>query len=306
MQDKLSKVKVLGLGQVCIDYLGSVPAYPQEDGKVEMQELLMQRGGPAATALVTLSRLGVPVSFIGCISDDAFGEKIKAHLIRDGVDISRLVIRPGYRSQFSFIAVNQEAASRTVFWRRGTMPPLTPGEVDLAPFIGARIFHTDGHPVEAATAGARQARDRGMTVVMDVGTMRKGFRQLASLADVLIASERIWSPLAEPDYPPEEALETLSTWGPGQVVITRGSGGSVGWDGTGVILQEAFPVRAKDTTGAGDVYHGAYIYGLLRGWDMQGCMRFAAAASAMKCRAMGTDKGIPTLDEIRSFLEDIP
>ena len=79
----------------------------------------------------------------------------------------------------------------------------------------------------------------------------------------------------------------------------------MGWDGDRVIRQEAFPVSALDTTGAGDVYHGAYIYGMLQGWDMRGCMRFASATAAMKCRSMGTEKGIPTLEDIQGFLEAV-
>lgn len=304
MESNASKIQVVGLGQACIDYLGAVPAYPQEDGKVEIQDLLMQRGGPASTALVTLARLGVPTAFLGCISDDPFGDDIRQGLIREGVELSNLKVKPGCASQFSFIAVNGERSSRTVFWHRGTLPRLTPLEVDLSPYSGARVFHTDGLMVEASLEGARQSRDMGMKVVMDAGTMRQGYRQLASLVDVLIASERIWSPLADPDYPPEEALETLSNWGPKQVIITLGSRGSVGWDGDRVWRQEAFPVRALDTTGAGDVYHGAYIYGLLQGWGMQQCMRFASAASAMKCRALGTEKGIPFLQDIQRFLEE--
>ncbi|MFC1579590.1 carbohydrate kinase family protein [Thermodesulfobacteriota bacterium] len=306
MEADLKKIQVVGLGQACIDYLGVVPAYPQEDGKVEIQDLLIQRGGPASTALVTLSRFGVLTSFLGCISDDPFGRQIEEGLIREGLDISLLKVKPGHISQFSFIAINKNDGKRTVFWNRGTVPRLTPGEVDVSLFSGASIFHTDGLMVEAAVEGAKQARDMGMTVVMDVGTMRKGYRQLASHVDVLIASERLWSPLADPGYSPEEALESLSTWGPKQVIITRGSRGSMGWDGNEVISQEAFPVNAVDTTGAGDVYHGAYIYGLLQNWDMRRCMHFASAVSAIKCQTFGTEKGIPGLEDVQCFLEGLP
>ncbi|MBW1771576.1 MAG: sugar kinase, partial [Deltaproteobacteria bacterium] len=170
MKANLTKIQVVGLGQACIDYLGAIPAYPQEDGKVEIQELLMQRGGPASTALVTLSRIGVLTSFLGCISDDSFGRHIREGLIREGLDISLLKVKPGHTSQFSFIAINGNDGKRTVFWNRGTVPQLTPAEVDLSPFSGASIFHTDGLMVEAAVEGAKQSRDMGMTVVMDVGT----------------------------------------------------------------------------------------------------------------------------------------
>ena len=174
--------------------------------------------------------------------------------------------------------------------------------MDLTPFPCARVFHTDGLMVDASIEGAKQARERGMTVVMDAGTMRKGYRELASLVDVLIASEVFWNPLASPDHTPEAILESLREWGPKQVIVTRGPAGSIGWEGKEIILQKAFPVQARDTTGAGDVYHGAYIYGMLQGWDMARCMRFSSAASAIKCQAVGTAQGIPRMEDIHRFL----
>jgi len=305
MGNTLADIQVVGLGQACVDYLGTVPAYPEEDGKVEMEDIHKQRGGPASTALVTLARLGIRTAFLGAVSDDPFGRIILEDLAREGVDTSALKQTPGYASQFSFIAIHPGNGTRTVFWHRGTVPPLRPRDVDLTPFSGAGVFHTDGLMKDASMEGARQAKDRGMTVVMDAGTMREGYRELASLVDVLIVSERFWSPLAVPDHPPEEILETLSAWGPKQVVVTRGPKGSIGTDGNVIIRQEAFPVQTRDTTGAGDIYHGAYIYGILQGWDMAQSMRFASAASAIKCRTVGTAQGIPDLEAIRRFLEKL-
>ena len=306
MKDNLPDIQVVGLGQACVDYLGSIPAYPEEDGKVEIPDIHMQRGGPASTALVTLARLGIRTSFLGAISDDPFGRIILEGLGREGVDASFLKKTPGYASQFSFIAINRKDGKRTIFWHRGTVPHLRPADVNLTPFSGARVFHTDGLMAEASIEGAKQAKNRGMTVVMDAGTMRKGYRELASLVDVLIASERFWSPLASPDHPPEAILESLRAWGPKQVIVTRGREGSIGWEGKEINLQKAFPVQARDTTGAGDVYHGAYIYGILQGWDMARCMRFSSAAAAIKCQVVGTAQGIPRMEDIQRFLEAHP
>jgi ribokinase len=124
--------------------------------------------------------------------------------------------------------------------------------------------------------------------------------------DVLIASERFADPLLGPGAPPEEALKALYALGPGEVVVTLGREGSMGWNGREIYRQKAFPVHAVDTTGAGDVYHGAYIYGLLQGWSLPDCMRFASAVSAIKCRQIGARKGIPRLPEIEAFLKEQP
>ena len=299
-------IEVVGLGQACVDYLGRVPSYPREDGKVELLDLQSQCGGPASTALVTLSRLGIKTSFLGSISDDPNGVEILKALRVDRVDVSFLKITPGYTSQFAFIAISRESGNRTIFWHRGSVPHLKKGEVDLSPFFKARVLHLDGLMIEASIEAARQAKAGGLKVVLDAGSMREGSLELVSQIDVLIASSRFATPLVGEDPPAEKALEALSRFGPQEIVITLGSRGSVGWNRGELVAQAAFPVEVVDTTGAGDVYHGAYIYGLLRGWDMKKCMRFASATSALKCRAIGARAGTPTLDEVTDFLEDNP
>ena len=295
-------IQVIGLGQACLDYLGRLRFYPEEDDKCELIDLHIQCGGPASTALVTLSRLGIKTSFLGSISDDTFGIEILQGLKEEKVDSTFLKITPGYTSQFAFIAIT-ESGNRTIFWNRGSVPHLRAGDVKLGPFSKARILHVDGLMIEAAQEAARQARSMGLKVVMDAGTMREGSKKLASLVDVLIASERFAEPLVGELSPPEKALVALGQLGPKEVIITLGSRGSIGLSGEEIIFQKAFPIVAVDTTGAGDVYHGAYIYGLLQGWDMQECMRFASATSAVKCREIGARKGIPYLEEIREFME---
>jgi sulfofructose kinase len=302
---RVKDVEVVGLGQACVDYLGRVPVFPQEDGKVELVDLYRQCGGPASTALVTLSRLGISCSFLGSVSDDPFGVDIIQGLKDDGVDFSFLKISPGYTSQFAFIAVSDKNGNRTVFWHKGTVPHLKKGEVDLSPFSRAKVLHLDGLMIEASLEAARQAKQNGLTVVLDAGTLREGSLQIVAYVDVLIASANFANPLVGTGASPEMALEALCSLGPKTVVITLGRQGSLGWDGNKATFQEAFPVKAVDTTGAGDVYHGAYIYGLLQGWPMAECMRYASAVAAMKCREVGARKGIPRLEEVRAFMDSL-
>ena len=281
--------------------MGRLSVYPREDGKCELMDLHIQCGGPASTSLVTLSRLGIRTSFLGSISDDSRGIEIVKGLNNEKVDSTFLKITPGYTSQFAFIAIT-ENGNRTIFWHRGSVPHLKPSDVNLSPFSNAKILHLDSLMIEAAQEAAQQAKNMGLTIVMDAGTMREGSQELISMVDVLIASERFAEPLVGNIAPPEKALEVLHALGPKEVIITLGSKGSIGLSGKEINLQKAFPIDAVDTTGAGDVYHGAYIYGLLQGWDMQNCMRFASAASAIKCRQIGACKGIPHLEEIKEFM----
>ena len=295
-------IQVIGLGQACVDYLGMVPSYPQEDGKVELVDLFIRCGGPASTALVTMSRLGILTSFLGSISNDPFGVKIINNLKHEKVDVSLLKITPGYTSQFAFIVVTEKGGKRTILWHRGSVPHLRAEDVDLRCFPNARILHVDSLMIEAAVEAAKQAKAIGMSVVMDGGTMRQGTKELVGLVDILIASETFATPLVSTEASYEAALYALRDLGPKQVVITLGPDGSIGLNEQGIVRQEAFPVKAVDTTGAGDVYHGAYIYGILQGWEMSECMRVAAATAALKCKEIGAQSGIPDLEAIKRFM----
>lgn len=300
-----SGVCVVGLGQACVDYRGTVPAFPQEDAKVELQDLFLQCGGPAAMAMVTLARLGVKTAFLGSVGDDAFGQRIRETLLREGVDTSGLLVTPGATSQVAFIALGALSGKRTIFWHRGTAPHLKTGDIHLEAYAGARILHLDGLMVEGATEAATQARRLGLHVVLDAGTYREGHRNLLPLVDTLIASESFALPLVRPGTDLEGQIEVLRALGPREVVITLGARGSIGWQGGRIYRQEAFAVTVRDTTGAGDVYHGAYCYGLLQGWDMPGSMRFASAAAALKCTRTGPGNPMPGLEEVQALLNPI-
>ncbi len=303
MAKQLEKIQVIGLGQACVDYLGTLPSYPQEDGKAELTDLQTQCGGPASTALVTLSRLGTPTSFLGSISDDPSGLRIIENLKNENVDVSCLKVTPGHTSQFAFIAITGKMEKRTIFWHRGSVPHLRPKDVNIESFSKAKILHLDGLMIEASIDAATRAKTLGMTVVLDAGTMREGSKKLVALVDILIASETFAIPLVGIEAANETALRALHGLGPKQVIITLGQKGSIGLNDQGIVRQEAFRVRAKDTTGAGDVYHGAYIYGLLQDWDMPRCMRFASATAALKCKKTGAQTGIPDLRTVHEFLK---
>ncbi len=306
MHAGLKNVQVIGIGQASLDYLGRVTTFPGEDEKVELADLHRQCGGPASTALATLSRLGIATSFWGSVSDDPFGREIREGLIADGVDATFLRVTPGYTSQFAFIAITKDSGMRTIFWTRGNVPPLKPDEIDLTPYSQAEILHLDGLMIEASMEAARQARDLGLRVVLDAGTMREGSIELIHKVDVLIASEKFAVPLTGNSNSSESALRALSQLGPGEVVITLGSKGSIGLSGKTLFRQRAYPVTAVDTTGAGDVYHGAYIFGMLHNWGMKDCMRFAAAAAAVKCMQIGARKGIPDHAQIQNLISQYP
>ncbi|MEW5724849.1 MAG: PfkB family carbohydrate kinase [Thermodesulfobacteriota bacterium] len=296
MRDNHNIRPVVGLGQASLDFLGRAPYFPEADTKCELSGLTVQGGGPVATALVTLSRLGRPTRMIGAVGDDLFGRLIREGLAAEGVDVSGLLTASGASSQTAFIAVEPSGA-RTIFWLRGPSFDIPgPGVLDQA-----AALHLDGLPPGPAMKAAREARVRGIPVFFDAGALRETSIQLCALTDYLICSERFFRDFHQgPDL--GEGLQRLHALGPRQVVATFGAEGSRGYDGVREHFQPAYPVRAVDTTGAGDVYHGAYIHGVLSGWDLAGCMRFASAAAALKCEKPGGRTGIPDSARLREFM----
>jgi sugar/nucleoside kinase (ribokinase family) len=255
-------------------------------------EIHKQCGGPASTALATLSRLGIKTSFLGSISDDTFGIQIVEGLREEKIDFSHLKITPGYTSQFAFIAINKNTGTRTIFWHRGSVPHLRAVDVDLSPFRASSTLHLDGLMVEASIEAARQARSRGWTVVMDAGTMREGSMELVPLVDVLIASERFAEPLVGADAGNEKALKASMIDPEWSLPKRQGASVDLAWAILCLSRESSRHDRCRTPiTGL----HSACF-----SWPMQECMRFASAAAAS--REAGARKGMPRLEEAKEFM----
>lgn len=289
---------VYGIGQCSLDYLGRIAAYPPPDTKCEFQDLTIAGGGPVATALVALSRWGVSTALSGVIGSDSFGAMIVRSLAAEGVNTAGLIVREGGESQFAFIVAEAGNGRRTVFWRKPTGSPLEPAELDFDAIRKARVFHTDGFYRDASIAGATVAREAGVPVVVDAGSLRPGTADLIALSDYFIASStfaRSFSPMT----PFLDVCRELCALGPAVACVTVGAEGSVSISNGKVIEQAAYPVAAVDTTGCGDLFHGGFIYGLLNGWDAAKSFDFASWAAAMVSRELGGRASIPIPSEWR-------
>ena len=294
---------VVGLGQCCIDYLGSVEEYPDINEKEEVSNLTVQGGGPVATAMVTLSRLGVSTSFIGKISDDYFGRLIKDGLTSEFVNIDHVIVEKDKRSQFAFIVIEKETGKRTVLWSRATVAPLRSEEINRGVISAAKVLLLDGLMKESSVVAAEYARDMGTTVVVDAGSMREGTLALVNLSDYFIASDDFARQFSRANDPKSTAIELLAL-GAKTVIVTLGEKGSICVTPDKFFYQPAFKIKAVDTTGCGDVFHGAFIFGLLQKWDLNETMRFASATAALKCREIGGRTAIPNLRDVEEFLEN--
>ncbi|MBI5642372.1 MAG: sugar kinase [Deltaproteobacteria bacterium] len=286
-------MKVAGLGQCSLDYISIVRDYPKENTKEEILDLTVQGGGPVATALVSLGRLGVKTSFAGVVSDDRAGAEIKKGLKEEGVDIRGLKVRKGGKSQTAVIVVNKKSGSRTILWQRPTVKALQKDEVNEAFIKGKDFLLLDGLMKDASIKAAKIAKKSGVPVMLDAGRVRPGMIELIELSDYVVGSEEFAKGLK---LPPKDALLKLSAAGK-TVTITLGERGNITSQNGIIFNQRAFKVKAVDTTGAGDVFHGGYIYGLLNGWDIKKTVEFASAFAALKCLKPGGRAGIPTLSE---------
>ncbi len=295
---------ILGLGYCGQDSCCLVPGIPVDD-KVEAQACLIQGGGPAATAIFAAARLGARTTFAGVVGDDARGLAIRDELRAAGVETAALRLRPGAETPAAFCWAEVATGHRSIVWTRGSVAPLDPGELDPRTVASARLLHLDGHHTAAAIRAAETARAQGVLVSLDAGTLLPDIERLLALADIVIASEGFAARLTG-CADPEAAVRRLFQ-GPARFAgVTSGPRGAVGYDGRRLYRQPALPMQVVDSTGAGDVFHGAFAVRTLETSDWADCLRFASGAAALKCRALGGRAGIPDRPELARFLENLP
>ena len=278
--------KAVGIGYSALDYLGVIQRFPRENMKLELKEFKIQGGGPAATAIVTAARLGLKASFIGIVGDDSFGQKMLDELEKESVDVSSVIIEQGGESHFAFIMVDETTGARTILWTRGSLPFIKKEQVDREKISSADILLIDSLEPQAAARAAEIARENRVPVVIDAGTVREGVEELLPLCDYIIASE-VFAAQISNNGSIEKALDIIHSYGPEASVITLGEKGCVALNNDGLIKIDGFRVNVVDTTGAGDVFHGAFLFAVLQEWDLYRICLFSNAVSALKCRKLG-------------------
>ena len=258
--------------------------------------MVMQGGGVVATALVALSRWRLPCYLAGVVGDDAFGATIADSLRNEGIGTGGLVVRKDTSSQFAFIVSEPGIGRRTIFWQRPTGMPLQPDELDMEVLRRSRVLHTDGLFTEASLFACRTAKEAGIPIVVDAGTLREGMLDIVPLSDCFIASETFSQAMAGDHL---ETCRILSGLGVRFVGVTLGAKGYVALVDGRIIQKPAYQAKAIDTTGCGDVFHAGVTYGIANGWDAEKCLDLGAWAAALVSTQMGGRKGIPTYEELR-------
>jgi|WetSurMetagenome_2_1015567.scaffolds.fasta_scaffold144555_1 sulfofructose kinase len=289
----------LGLGIAPLDILLQINKYPNPGAKIDSDLITVQGGGPIPTAMVTLARLGFKAALIGAIGDDLPGKLVIEELKREKVDTSQILIKKR-ATALACGWIEKKNGRRTIVLHRDIF--VNPANINLKKLGKPKIIHLDGRDLSACMKLARWGRNHHIPIVFDIGSMRNDISPILPLVDHLVVSADFALPYTKTKKP-LDAIRKLSRVTPGTIVVTSGTKGSLGYDrNDGLASAPAFKVNTIDTTGAGDVYHGAYIAGLLKSWPLERRMIFASACAALKCTMPGGRSGIPSFRKAQNFL----
>lgn len=292
---------VIGMGNPCVDLLARVNEIPAAGESASLFETSAQGGGKVATALITLGRLGARCGIVGAVGDDANGAFCIRDFVRHGVDTSHLTVEKNADTPFAIVLADDKCHERSIFYRRGKAG-LDGVKNDYAYLKSAKILHLEtANPwdVEAAEYANRQ----GICVAFDADHYDRKKDELTALIDVFIGSAHYYRALFSGGELKDNMM-ALRKRGPSVVVFTFGAQGCAVLDDDGFSIVPAYPVSVVDTTGAGDVFHGAFLYGMLQNWTSVRCAKFASAVSAIKCTRAGGRAGIPTRKMVDEFMEN--
>jgi sugar/nucleoside kinase (ribokinase family) len=285
------------------DTLLVVPHFPAYAGKAPFRQEILSPGGQVASAVVTCANLGLKAKYIGTVGDDERGRIQMESLRASGIDLEHVQVRAGCANQSAYIIIDQTTGERTVLWRRDDCLRISPEEIRAEQITCARLLHIDGHDTPAVEHAARIARSAGIPVTVDVDTIYHGFDRVLPHVDYLIASSEFpvqWTNQSDPF----KALEMIqSEYKMRVAAMTLGAHGALALENGRFVYAPAFVVNCVDTTGAGDVFHGAFCYAVLQKMAMREALDFSNAMAALNCMALGARGGIRGAAEARALME---
>ena len=293
-------VRIVCLGLSALDQIWQVEKpFAGGSEKIRASEYATTGGGMAANAAVAVARLGGRAAFWGRAGDDPAGHEMRDGLSREGIDVSHFRLFPGGRSSVSGVIVDTSGERQIVNFR-GRFP----AEADWLPLdeiAGSAVVLADPRWVEGAVPLFSYARRLRVPTILDADMAERAvFEQLLPLTDHAIFSEPALKNFAGTAN--DAALKSLTGFDCRVVAVTRGRDG-VSFIEDGRLHQEpAFAVEAIDTTGAGDVFHGAYAFAIGGGLAVGEAMSFASAAAALKCTRAGGRAAIPAIDDCLAFM----
>jgi sulfofructose kinase len=293
----------IGIGLCALDFLNVLPHYPESNEKINIQESRIQGGGPVPTAIYALARYGWKTAFIGVVGQDWGGDIILQGLQQGGVEVSRAIRDADSRTAHAFIWVDKKNGNRTVALDRTNIRDLKSCEIPLDWIKSSRILLCDGRETEACLCALNAARTAGTITVFDASSKRDCMEEILSLIDYpIVSKDFLSSALDTSDF--AKGLDKLLKFGAKNAVVTIGEYGCLWKTSSGESgIEPSYMVDVVDTTGAGDLFHAGFIHGLLSNWDIDRCCQFGCAAAALKCKALGGQPGVVSLEEVLQFME---
>jgi sulfofructose kinase len=300
----VARFDVAGVGLNATDTLILLPSFPAYGGKAPFDREILSPGGQVASAMVACAKLGLRTKYIGTLGDDQRGVIQLESLRSSGVNLDDIEIRANCPNQTAYILVDQTTGERTVLWHRDECLRVDPASLTPDKITCARLLHTDGHDTPAVSRAAEIARRHQIPVTVDVDTIYPGFENVLPSVDYLIASSEFPSRWTnEPD--PIRALEKIQNeYGMRVAGMTLGADGALARVEGRVIYSPGFVVDCIDTTGAGDVFHGAFCYSVIENMPMREALEFSNAMAALNCTALGARGHIASSAEARAMMRD--
>ena len=303
MDQTITRVDVAGVGLNATDTIIRLPHFPSFDSKVELLSAVVRAGGQAASALVACQSWGLRTRYIGKAGDDSAAGFQADEFARAGVEAHLLKV-PDCSSQIAFILVDERTGERTILWQRDARLTMRPEEVKRDWIMNARVLLLDGHDTDAATAAARFAREAGISVVADLDSLYEGIQVLLEHVDFLMATRDFPARLTGQQDLLESLPEISRRFGCRVAGVTLGRQGALAWNGERFLYCPGYVVRAIDTTGAGDIFHGGFVYALLQGWPLARMLDFSCAAAALNCTELGARGGVRPVSEIERLMRE--
>ncbi|EAN9664570.1 sugar kinase [Salmonella enterica] len=293
-------VRIACVGITVMDRIYYVEGLPTEGDKYVAKRYTEVGGGPAATAAVAAAKLGAQVDFIGRVGDDDTGNSLLAELESLGVNTRYTRRYTQARSSQSAIMVDAKGERIIVNY---PSPDLLPdaGWLNDIDFSQWDVVLADVRWHDGAKQAFTLARQAGVMTVLDGDITPQDISELVALSDHAAFSEPGLARLTGMSEA-IDALKKAQMLTNGHVYVTRGSEGCNWLEKAAVRHQPGFTVEVVDTTGAGDVFHGALAFGLASGYAIEEAVRFASGVAALKCTRPGGRAGIPDCEQTRSFL----
>ncbi|CUH95051.1 hypothetical protein P22_1120 [Propionispora sp. 2/2-37] len=297
---------VVGLGVSTLDMFTVVEKFPATREVQKAVDMILDGGGPVATALVALARLGAQTAMLDRLGDDWVGSLILRDFHKNHVGTDSMDVVTGHSSSVANILVEKGTGNRAILYHPGSVPEIA-DIMPYAPFIrSAKILHLNGRHREAVLPAIAIARQAGVKISFDGGANRyhPGMREIVPQVDICIVA-RDFAVQYTGKSSVEQAGPIFLESGPELVVITDGIRGSWVWHkDSGCFHQPAFVVETVDTTGCGDSYHGAFLYGLIQELPLKKSAELASAVSAINAQTLGGRNGLPLLGQVTSFLAE--